>query len=123
MSKPFARPLVAAMLAGMLLGMPVSPAFGQNPPQEAPSTPAQQTAQPQQPEQQPAQPAMAPVSLGVAKYDFSKGPRAFPNILNPYKPISIAQPVLTNSPKIEQMIQDRKSTRLNSSHMSISYAV
>src|SRR5690242_1867574 len=108
MSKPFARPLVAAMLAGMLLGMPVSPAFGQNPPQEAPSTPAQQTAQPQQPEQQPAQPAMAPVSLGVAKYDFSKGPRAFPNILNPYKPISIAQPVLTNSPKIEQMIHDAK---------------
>src|SRR5690348_1435118 len=104
MSKPFARPLVAAMLAGMLLGMPVSPVFAQNPPQEAPSTPAPQTQQ----AQPPAQPAMAPVSLGLAKYNFTKGPRAFPNILNPYKPISIAQPQLTNSPKIEQMIHDAK---------------
>lgn len=104
MSKPFARPLVAAMLAGMLLGMPVSPVFAQNPPQEVPSTPAPQTQQ----AQPPAQPAMAPVSLGLAKYDFTKGPRAFPNILNPYKPISIAQPQLTNSPKIEQMIHDAK---------------
>ena len=108
MSKPFARPLVAAMLAGILAGMPISPAFAQNPPQEAPSAPAPQTGQTPQQEQKPAQPAMAPVSLGVAKYDFSKGPRAFPNLIAPYKQTSIPEPSLVNSPKVEQMIHDGK---------------
>ena len=106
MSKPFARPLLAALLAGILIAAPVSPAFAQNPPQEAPSAPAPQTGQ--TPETQTGASTMAPVSLGVAKYDFSKGPRAFPNIFTPYKPISIPEPTLVNSPKIEQMIHDGK---------------
>ena len=88
--------------------MPISPAFAQNPPQEAPSAPAPQTGQTPQQEQKPAQPAMAPVSLGVAKYDFSKGPRAFPNLIAPYKQTSIPEPSLVNSPKVEQMIHDGK---------------
>src|SRR5258707_2566533 len=54
----------------------------------------------------------------------------FRSLLAPYSPISIAAPGLTNSPRIDQLIhdgklelRDRKSTRLNSSHANISYAV
>ena len=103
MSKPFARPLLAAWLAGILMAAPVAPVFAQNPPQEPPSTPAPQTGQ-----AQPTGTNMAPVSLGVAKYDFTKSPKAFPNIIAPYQQISIPEPSLVNSPKIEQLIHDGK---------------
>lgn len=110
MSKPFARPLLAAWLAGILMAAPMSPVFAQNPPQtqETPSAPAPQTGQAQQAQHPAAGSTAAPVSLGVSKYDFTKGPKAFPNIFKPYKPISIGQPTLTNSPRIEQMIHDAK---------------
>src|SRR5271163_4232337 len=45
------------------------------------------------------------LSLGP---DYSKGPRFFPNFVAPYEPINVPQPVLTNTPKIDQLIQDGK---------------
>ena len=52
---------------------------------------------------------MAPVSsLGLAKHDFSHGPRAFPDLFRPYRSIGLEPPLLANSPRIEQLIRDGK---------------
>jgi outer membrane protein len=96
MRKPFARSIFAAWLAGLLAAGTGTPAFAQ----EAGQTPA--------PAQKPAEDAGSPLSLGLSKHNFSKGPRAFPNLINPYRPIRIEEPNLTNSPRLDQMIQDGK---------------
>jgi outer membrane protein len=96
MKTPFARPLLAAVLAVTLVGGPISPAFGQDAPQNPQPAPA------------PAAPTAVPVSLGLAKYNYTVAPRAFPNIINPYRSINIGQPGLTNSPRIDQLIYDAK---------------
>src|SRR5256885_17094994 len=85
----YARPLLAAVLAVTLVGGPVSPAFGQEAPQNPQAAPAK-TATP-----------IVPVSLGSAKYNYSRAPKPFPNLLAPYSPIKIEAPGLTNSPRIE----------------------
>ena len=90
----FARPLLAAWLAVTLVGGPISPAFGQDAPQNPPPAPAHTGT------------TIVPISLGVAKHDYSRAPRAFPNIIAPYSPIRIEQPDLTNSPRVEQLIHD-----------------
>jgi outer membrane protein TolC len=90
----FARPLLAAVLAMTLVGGPISPAFGQ----EAPQNP--QTA--------PAKAAPVPVSLGSSRFNFSRAPKAFPYLIAPYKPIKIEEPGLTNSPRVDQLIHDGK---------------
>src|ERR1700732_4209364 len=77
-----ARPLLAAILAVMLVVGPASPVFGQDTPQNAQAAPA--------------------------KYNFSHAPRAFPNIFAPYAPIKIGEPGLTNSPRVDQLIHDGK---------------
>ena len=91
-----ARPLLAAILAATLVGGPVSPAFGQDTPQNAQAAPVK-----------PATTAV-PVSLGSAKYNYSRAPRAFPNIFAPYAPIKIGEPGLTNSPRVDHLIHDGK---------------
>ena len=94
-----ARPLLAGLLAGMLIVGPISPAFAQNPP--ASDAPAASSA--------PQGSTIAPVgSLGLAKHNYSKGARAFPNILKPYMPTHVDPTVLTNSPRIDQLISDGK---------------
>ena len=92
----YARPLLAAILAVTLVGGPISPAFGQDAPQNPQTAPAK-TAAP-----------IVPVSLGSAKYNYTRAPRPFPNLLAPYSPINIAAPGLTNSPRIDQLIHDGK---------------
>src|SRR5437899_1266444 len=92
----YARPLLAAILTATLVGGPVSPAFGQDPPQNPPAAPAK-----------PATP-IEPVSLGSAKHNYTRAPKPFPNLFAPYSPIKIAAPVLTNSPRIDQLIHDGK---------------
>src|SRR6266849_5772799 len=92
----YARPLLAAILAAMLVGGPISPTFGQDAPQNPQAAPAK-TAAP-----------IVPVSLGSAKHNYSRSPRAFPNLLAPYNPIKIEAPGLTNSPRIDQLIHDGK---------------
>src|SRR6266550_1881444 len=92
----YARPLLAAILAVTLVGGPVSPAFGQEAPQNTQAAPAK-TATP-----------IVPVSLGSAKYSYSHAPKPFPTLLAPYSPIKVEAPGLTNSPRIDQLIHDGK---------------
>src|SRR5882757_2651429 len=92
----YARPLLATILSVTLVGGPLSPAFAQ----DAPQTPQAATAKPATP--------IVPVSLGSAKYNYTRAPRPFPNLLAPYSPIRIAAPVLTNSPRVDQLIHDGK---------------
>jgi outer membrane protein len=94
MTKTFVRPLLAATLACTLAFSPALLTYAQE--AQAPAAPAPSTN------------AVPNVSLGVAKYHYTKAPRAFPNLAAPYKPISVAPEGLTNSPRIDQMIQDGK---------------
>ncbi|HEY6466035.1 MAG TPA: TolC family protein [Candidatus Acidoferrales bacterium] len=48
-----------------------------------------------------------PMSLSLAP-DYSKGAPWFPNVAAPYMPRHIRQPVLTNSPRLAQLIQSGK---------------
>src|SRR5690349_14537455 len=92
----YARPLLAAILTATLVGGPISPAFAQDAPQN-----------PQAAQAKPAT-AIVPVSLGSAKYNYTRAPKPFPNLFAPYSPIKIPAPVLTNSPRIDQLIHDGK---------------
>src|SRR5450432_1931878 len=111
MKMQFFRPLLAAVLAGIMAGAPASPLFAQEP---APQTPAQQPAtsepvkQSPSPELRPAAQGGAPVKLGVSKYDFSHGPSYFPNIFKPYTTQIVQPGELTNSPRLQQLIHDGK---------------
>src|SRR5712671_108221 len=107
----FARPALAAFLAVLVAGGPV---WAQDPPQQQPApaperpglptpqTPAQEvyTAPPKNPP--------IPVSLGRSKYHYTRAPKAFPNLIPPYRSIRIPEPVLTNSPRVDQLIRDGK---------------
>jgi outer membrane protein len=99
----WARSLFAVFLTCLLAGGPLSPVFAQSPAQNPPSSPA------------PAPTAaadgatIAPVSsLGLASHNYTRAPRAFPNIFKPYESLHVDPPVLTNSPRIDQLIHDNK---------------
>jgi outer membrane protein len=94
MKKPFLRSLLAAVLAGILAGAPVSPAFAQEPA----SNPAPQV---------PAKDAV-PISLGVSKHNYNHSPKPFPNLLAPYYSQTVDPAMLTNSPRLEQLIREGK---------------
>ncbi len=97
------RPLLAALLAVLLVVGPVSPAYAQNDTQNPPANPAPAASS------TPQGSTIAPVaSLGLAKHSYSKGPRVFPNIFKPYQSTRIEPTVLTNSPRIDQLISDGK---------------
>jgi outer membrane protein len=98
MMKQFVRPLTATLLALLLAVGTTTPAFAQGTGQN-PSTPAQTTV---------GSGATPPISLGMAKYHYSRAPKAFPNLIAPYKGVDIPSPGLTNSPKIEQLIREGK---------------
>jgi outer membrane protein len=123
----YARPLVAAFLALLIATANVAPAFAQNPP------PKQDPTKQDPSEQQPPPPGTygnippasqagpeaaagtapphappIPVSLGLSTHSFVHGPRAFPTLIAPYKPIQIDEPILANSPRIDQLIHDNK---------------
>src|SRR5260370_33746503 len=91
-----ARPLLAAILALTLVGGPISPTSGKEARQVPQAAPAK-TSTP-----------VVPVSLGSAKYNYSRAPRPFQNLLAPNSPIKIGEPGLTNSPRIDQLIHDGK---------------
>jgi len=87
----------------MLAIGPLSPAFAQSAAQNPPSNPAPTTSLATEGS------SIAPVSsLGLAKYNFTGGPRAFPDLLKPYQQIHIDEPVITNSPRLQQFIHDGK---------------
>ncbi len=93
MKKPLFRPVFAAVLIGLMAGTPVAPIFAQEP------APAQT---------HPAAQGGVPISLGVSKFDYSRAPSAFPDFVNPYRTQVVAPGVLSNSPRLEQLIRDGK---------------
>jgi outer membrane protein len=117
MKKLLARSVLASILAGVVATGPVSPAFAQDPPppqpglqqpgSQDPDKTKNQVAVPPPAAPQPQAPAI-PVALGSSKHDYSNGPRAFPTLLAPYRPIPIEHPDLANSPRTDQLIHDGK---------------
>jgi outer membrane protein TolC len=98
MMKQLVRSLTAMWLALFLAFGATTPSFAQSAGQN-PSAPAQTTV---------GTGTLPPVSLGTAKYNYSRAPKAFPTLLAPYSPVAIPEPGLTNSPRIEQLIHDGK---------------
>jgi outer membrane protein len=98
MMKLYARPLLATLLASLI-------AFGTLPQAYAQNAPASQTPSA---EPKPANSLSPTISLGSSKFQFTRAPQGFPNLIAPYKPITVSEIGLTNTPKIEQMIHDGK---------------
>src|ERR1700693_3648948 len=88
----FCRVSFALFLAVLLLLAPIAPIFAQ---QQGESTP-------------PAQPQPAGRTIELSNQNYSYGKRWFPNILAPYTQTVVPVPILTNAPRIEQMVQDGK---------------
>jgi outer membrane protein len=84
------RSAIVFVLAAAILAAPVAPTF------------AQQQQQAQQQSQ-----TMPSYTL-KAKKDYTRGQSAFPNLFAPYGPISVPKPELTDSPRVDQLIQDGK---------------
>jgi outer membrane protein len=95
----FGRPLLAVILSTTLLGGSVSPAYAQDTPQNPPPAPGAQ-AKPSS--------ATTPISLGTAKYHFSRAPKPLPNLFAPYRAVQVPASPIVNSPRIGQLIHDNK---------------
>jgi len=108
--KPFAKPLLAALLAGTLAGAPASPVLAQTPQQQAPPAQSQNPPLPSDQKTSPVAPAqgVTPISLGVNSHDYSVPPSFFPNPIKDYQQQNVAPGVLTNSPRLAQLIQEGK---------------
>jgi outer membrane protein len=123
-----ARTLLATVLAGLLAAGSGSPLWAQDPGQNEPNQPQRpplptpQSPEENRPSQDPnastqePKPAYGPapttppipVSLGLSKYHYTKAPKAFPNLIAPYRPITVPAVSLTNSPRVDQLVQDGK---------------
>jgi outer membrane protein TolC len=88
----FCRVSFALFLAGLMAWAPVAPVFAQ---QQGESTP-------------PAQPEPAGRTIELSNQNYTYGKRWFPNIKAPYTQTAVPVPILTNAPRIEQMVQDGK---------------
>jgi len=86
----FCRVLVAVFLAVLIAFCPVAPVFAQ---QQGEATP-------------PAQPQPSSRTIQVSNQNYTFGKRWFPSILAPYTPTPVPEPILTNAPRIEQMVQN-----------------
>ncbi len=109
MSGRFTHAAVALFVAGSLI---VSPLYAQDQQAPAPSaqTPVQQQTPP--PAYQPPQPTAGPPPSPARglKFgpDYSKGHSWFPNIFAPYTEAHIPEPELTNTPRINQLVENGK---------------
>lgn len=110
MSGRFTHAAVALFTVASLIA---SPLYAQDQQTPAPST--QTPGQPQMPTPPVYEPPTAnqgppPSPTRALKFgpDYSKEQSWFPNILAPYKEMQIAQPELTNTPRINQLIQNDK---------------
>jgi outer membrane protein len=88
----FCRVSVALILAAVLGLAPAAPGFAQQPGESTP----------------PAQPEPQSRVIQVSNQNYTFGKRWFPDILGPYTPTVIPTPVLTNSPRIEELVKDGK---------------
>src|SRR5665213_4428538 len=86
------RMSLAIFLAALVTLAPMAPAFAQ--------TPEQSSA--------PSVPQTVGRTIPVSTQNYTFGKRWFPNILGPYTQSVVPEPVLTNAPRIEQMVQDGK---------------
>jgi outer membrane protein len=93
------RLMHAALVLLTAASLIASPVYAQS--QEMPAKPT--PAQPATPA--PDQARNLQLSVGL---DYSKGPRWFPNIIAPYRQTHQPLPMLTNSPRVDQLIQDGK---------------
>jgi outer membrane protein len=95
---------VAILTAASLVVSPVyaQPQGAQNQDTQTQSTsqPTAQAATPGTDQSRNLKPTLAP--------DYSNGPSWFPNITAPYKPIKVAETMLTNSPRLDQLVQNGK---------------
>jgi outer membrane protein len=119
MTGNFVRSITTVTLASLLVFAPLTPALAQNqaPPQSPNPAPSQQQA-PAATQAQPTQPAtqaqptqivtqVPPVPFHIAiGPDYSQPKPYFPHVLLPYEGRQIDVPVYTNSPRIDQLIQD-----------------
>jgi outer membrane protein len=86
------RALIALILALLMTFAPGAPVFAQ---QQGDAT-------------SPAQPQTSGRTIQISNQDYSYGKRWFPTIRAPYTQAAVPEPVLTNAPRIEQMVQDGK---------------
>jgi len=92
MTGRFCRVSFALFLAALMALAPVAPVFAQ---QQGESTP-------------PAQPQPPGRTIQVSDQNYTFGKRWFPNIIAPYAQTAVPEPILTNAPRIEQMVQNGK---------------
>lgn len=103
---PAAKSCVALFLTALLVFGPLAPAYAQNAAQNPPANPAPQT-----PTSTAAGSSLPPISsLGLATHDFTRAPHPFPQIWKPYQQIHVEQPLLTNSPRLDDLIHEGKLT-------------
>jgi outer membrane protein len=95
MKKLSLKSLLSAVLAGILAGAPASPVLAQEPAQ-APA-PKQASLQ-----------GGVPISLGLGKAHYTNSPGIFPNVTAPFRTWYVNPGALTNSPRLEQLIQSGK---------------
>jgi len=94
MKKLSLKSLLSAVLAGILAGAPASPVLAQDP---APP-----------PQKQASLQGGVPISLGLNKFHYTNSPSLWPNITAPYKTWYVNPGALSNSPRLEQLIQSGK---------------
>src|ERR1700719_1728865 len=94
MKKLSLKSLLSAVLAGILAGAPASPVLAQDA-----ATPPQNKANLQ---------GGVPISLGLGKYHYTNSPELWPNITAPYRTWYVNPGALSNSPRLEQLIQSGK---------------
>ena len=90
----FARQLLSLALAALL----IAPGWAQDTAQSAPNAPSQST---------PAQ-AQSPRSQAFEFSSYSKPRSHFPNPIGPYIPRTVEAPNLSNTPRIDQLMQNGK---------------
>jgi outer membrane protein len=92
MSGRFFRVSFALLLAAWMAVAPAAPVLAHQQGDTAP----------------PAQPQPSGRAIQVSNQDYTYGKRWFPNVFAPYTPTPVPEPVLTNAPRIEQMVKDGK---------------
>jgi outer membrane protein len=102
MTGNLSRAAVAFLAVASLLPVPV-PAQNPQPGEQTPQAPS---APPANAQAVPSLPA-APRSVDL-KLDYSAEKKWFPNLPGAYRPANIPEPSLTNSPRIEQLVQNGK---------------
>lgn len=104
----FFRAFLAALTSGMLLVAPTMAQAQQEqettPPATTQTQDASQQSAPSQAEA-PTTPSAKKVTVGT---DYSNPKPWFPSVFAPYTPRQVDEPMLTNTPKIDQLIKDGK---------------